>query len=340
MLDYRSRQFRAPAVYGNFWFNTEPFSISDLQGRVVLVEFWDHTSVPSLRSLHYVKEWALKYQEFGLVVVGVHTPVFQFGRVRENIEAAIKELGIDYPVVADNDSLARTAFGCRTLPGIYVIDKDGFIRFSREGEGGYDQTERMIQSLLAETGNHGEFPDLSVPFYSTDLPGVVNYRVTGDIHAGYLRGLLGNPEGYSPEGTLDFADQGIYLLNRFYLKGKWMSEKEFVRFVGESTEEGVASVRYEAAEVNAVLGPGNNKPSSLLVQQDGAWLSADHRGRSIRVGSDGSTAIQIERPGVFNLVKNKDVGEFVLTLKTGDPMLQVFLFSFVTAPIEEPVHSN
>lgn len=340
MLDYRFRQFKAPPVYGNFWFNGGPFSISDLQGKVVLVEFWDYTSVPSLRSLPYMLEWERKYRDFGLIVVGVHTPVFQFGRTRENVEAAIRELGIEYPVVADNDALVWMAFGCRTWPGMYVLDKDGFIRFSKQGEGGYDQTERMIQSLLSETGIHGEFPDLSVPFHTTDMPGIVNYRVTGDIHAGYLRGLLGNTEGYSPEGTLDFADQGMYLPGRFYLKGKWMSEKEFVRFVGDPSEEGVISVRYEAAEVNAVLGPGNKVPSSLLVQQDGAWLSAEQRGKSIRVGSDGATAIQVDKPGVFNLVKNKEVGEFVLTLRTSDPMFQLYLFSFVTSPIEETVHSS
>jgi len=340
MLDYRSQQFKAPSLYGNFWFNSEAFSMPDLLGKIVLVHFWDYTSNPSLRSLPYVKEWSQKYKDFGLAVVGVHTPVFRFGHERENIETAIRELGIEFPVVADNDALVWTSFGCRAWPGMYVVDKDGFVRFSRQGEGGYDQLERMIQALLAETGFHGEFPELSVPIHPMDLPGVIPYRATGDIHTGYLRGLLGNTEGYSPEGTLDFADQGIYLPGRFYLGGKWKSEKEFVRFMGEPGEEGVVSVRYEAAEVNAVLAPGDKKPSCLLVQQDGTWLSPDHRGKDIRHGNDGSTMVMVDKPGVFNLVKNREFGEFLMTLRTGDPFVRVYLFSFVTSPIEEPVHSN
>ncbi len=339
MLNYPSRQHKAPGLYGDFWFNTEPFSVADLQGYAVVLEFWDYASIGSLRSFEYLKEWHEKYREIGLVVIGIHTPAFQFGRNRENLEAVIKELGVAFPVIADNEALIWSAYGSRTWPTKFILDKDGFVRYSHAGEGGYDQAERIIQSLLAETGLHGELPDFSRPLHDTDIPGILCYRATGDIQTGYLRGAFGNPEGYSPEGTGEYADHGLYLPGRFYLQGKWMNEKEFVRFDGGAGEEGVVTVRYEAANVYAVLAAGDS-PSSFLIQQNGAWLPAGTRGTDVRENPDGSTVLLVGRPGVFNLVKNKEFGEYVLTLKTSDPAARVYSFSFVTAPIPEAVHSN
>ena len=339
MLNYPSRQHKAPGLFGDFWFNSEAFALADLHGYVVLVEFWDYASIGSIRSLAYLKEWHAKYREAGLVVIGVHTPAFQFGHNRENLDSIVKALGIEFPVIADNEAIIWSAYGSRTWPTKFILDKDGFVRFTRAGEGGYDQAERIIQALLAETGLRGELPDFSHPIHETDIPGILCYRATGEIQTGYLRGAFGNPEGYSPEGTIEYEDQGLYLTGRFYLKGKWMNEREFIRFDGSAGEQGVVTVRYEAADVYAVLASGDS-PASFLVQQNGVWLPEGIRGIDIREKPDGSTELLVKKPGVFHLVKNKEFGEFVITLKTSDPAARVYSFSFITSPIPEAIHSN
>lgn len=346
-MEYRNRQQRAPGIFGDFWFNGEPFSLGELQGYVLLVEFWDYASAGSLRSLEYVKEWHRKYAGFGLVVLGVHTPALHFGRKRENLESAIKELGIGFPVVADNEGIVWSAFNARTWPTQVLIDKDGFIRHTRSGERGYLETERMIQSLLGESGLRGDLPDLTPPLHETDIPGILSHKATFDIAAGYLRGALGNPEGFSPEGVMEYSDQGYYLQGRFYLKGKWMNEKEFVRFQGGKSEEGLVTIRYEGTDVFAVLGPALNErdespgaPSTFRIRQNGEWLPASKRGKDVYEESDGSTAVLVRKPGIFNLVQNKDFGEYLLTLQTKSLSAHVYLFSFGTSPIPEVIHSN
>lgn len=340
ITDYRTQQVRAPGLLGDFWFNSHPFAMADLQGQVVLLHFWDYASPGSLRSLAYVKSWLEKYGEYGLMTVGIHTPEFGFGKERSNLEEALQRLGIRYPVIADNQWFIWTAYGNRIWPTFCLVDKEGFIRFSRGGEGGYDQVERMLQVLLTESGIHGELPDFTPPFHDIDIPGILCYRATGDIALGYLRGTIGNPEGFSPEGTLEYGDGEFLLPGRLYLKGKWHCGREYVRFDGKQGESGAAVVRYEALEVNAVLAPEGGKPASLVLEQNGGVLPREIEGRDVRRQPDGSAEVLVERPGVFHLVKNKEFGESVLTLATSSPSLQIYQISFVTAPIPEAVHKN
>lgn len=334
------RQFRAPELFGDFWFNSEPISIRALRGSVILVDFWDYSCINCIRTLPYMSDWFQKYREFGLVVVGVHTPEFKFARNPESIQRAIERLKVEYPVVSDNDAIIWSAFSNRYWPTKYLIDKDGFIRYSHQGEGGYDQFERAIQALLAEAGIHGELPELTEPVRDTDIPGSICYKMTGEVHTGYLRGALGNTEGYSPESTLNYLDGGIYLPGRFYADGKWISEKESVRFNGEENEVGHIVIRYEAAEVNAVVNVERGKNCKVFVEQDGTWLPAQNRGSDVLVAPDRATYVMVDEGKMFNLIKNKEFGEHVLRLTTSDPRFQLYAFSFVTAIIPAAVHAN
>lgn len=331
---------RAPGFLGEFWFNSEPFVLSDLQGQVVLVHFWDYASPASLRSLPYIKTWSEKYADYGLTVVGVHTPEFAFGREYGNIHEAIQRTGIRYPVIADNDALVWAAYGNRSRPTTCLIDKDGFLRFTMSGEGRYDQIERMLQSLLTETGIHGALPEFTPPLYETDVPGVVCYRATPEIALGYLRGTLGNPEGFSPESTIEYGDGAFLLPGRLYLRGKWLSERESMLFAGADSDEGSATVLYQAKEVSAVLAPEGPEPCTVRVEQDGRALPEDSLGLDARRSADGVATVLVERPGVFHLVRNASFGEHVLTLKVTGRPVRIFLLSFVTSPILEALHSN
>jgi thiol-disulfide isomerase/thioredoxin len=340
MVSFERGYIRAAELFGDFWFNSEPITLRELRGKVALLEFWDYSSANCIRTLPYVKEWRSKYQEFDLVVIGVHTPQFKFGRDPENVEAALGRLEIEYPVVMDNNAVIWTAYSNRKWPTRFLMDKDGFLRFSHHGEGGYDQFERAIQSLLVETGYHGLLPDLLLPIRVTDNPGAVCFRPTAEIQLGYLRGTLGNPESYSPESTMLYDDEGFHLDGRMYLKGKWYNEREGVRFDGDAGDEGCATLTYEALEVNSVMGVSERKPSRVLALQDSRPLTKENAGVDIRFDDDGQSYIMVDSPRLFNVICNAEFGQHALSLKTNSPGLELYSLSFVTAVIPELLPTN
>ena len=137
------------------WLNSKPLTGAELRGKVVLVEFWTYTCVNWLRTLPYVRAWAKKYHDKGLVVIGVHTPEFGFEKNLDNIRRAMKEMHIEYPVAVDSNYAIWNAFGNEYWPAMYFIDAQGRIRHHHFGEGDYEQSERIIQQLLVEAGSHG-----------------------------------------------------------------------------------------------------------------------------------------------------------------------------------------
>lgn len=340
MLSLEPKSIHVPELYGDFWFNSEPISIRAMRGSVIVVDFWDYSCVNCVRTLPYLKEWYRKYREFDFLVIGVHTPEFKFARNPEEVEASLREAGIEYPVVMDNEALIWSSFANRAWPTKYLIDKDGYIRYTQQGEGGYERFERNIQTLLMEAGYRGEIPGLMEPLRETDYPGVVCYRPTGEIQAGYLRGTLGNQEGYNPESTLDYADHGYHLAGRFYLQGKWFNEREFIRFDGAEGEEGQASLLYEALEVNAVMQSGRRTPSDVFVLQDGLPLTDENAGSDIRFDENRKSYIRVAEPRMFNLIRNKEFGEHRLRLVTASHHLSLYSFTFVTSAIPDLISRN
>jgi hypothetical protein len=307
---------------------------------VALLEFWDYASANSLRTQPYVKEWRSKYWEFDLVIIGVHTPQFKFGRDPENVDAALRRLEIDYPVVMDNNAVIWTAYSNRMWPTRFLVDRDGFLRFSHQGEGGYDQFERAIQSLLVEVGYRGLLPDLLSPVRETDYPGAICFRPTAEVQLGYLKGTLGNAEGYSPESTMLYDDEGFHLDGRMYLKGKWYNERDGVRFDGENGEEGHATLTYEAVEVNSVMGVEEHKPSIVFALQDSKPLTKDNAGGDIRFDDDGRSYVLVDSPRLFNIICNAEFGQHALSLRTDSPGLEIYSLSFITGVIPELLPTN
>jgi thiol-disulfide isomerase/thioredoxin len=137
----------------NGWLDSQPLTMADLRGKVVVVEFWTYTCVNWRRTLPYVRAWAEKYKDQGLVVIGVHTPEFSFERNVDDIRQAIQDMRIDYPVAIDSDYAVWDAFNSQYWPALYFIDGQGRIRHHHFGEGEYEQSERVIQQLLAENGS-------------------------------------------------------------------------------------------------------------------------------------------------------------------------------------------
>lgn len=337
-MEFASKHIHAPELYGDFWYNSEPISIRALRGYVILLDFWDYTSVYCARTLPYVIEWYRKYQKFGLVVLGVHTPEFRFGKKPEHVERAIREANIDYPVVMDNEALIWSAYANRDWPTKYLIDKDGFIRFMHQGEGGYEQFERAIQALLSEAGVRGELPQLMEPLRDTDRAGAVCFRPTSKMYLGYLRGTIGNVEGYSPESSVDYVDPGIYLPGRFYAHGRWANDRESLQFWG--TEEGYLIFLYDALEVNSVMSAEGGKSSEFIVEQDGKMLTEDNKGEDIILTTEGQSVLRVTRPRMYNIVRNKEFGSHLVKLRIRSSQASVYTFSFVTSAIPELIPNN
>lgn len=339
-MELESKNIHAPELYGDHWFNSDPISIRDLRGQVVLIDFWDYTCINCIRTLPYLKDWFKKYQDYGLVIIGVHTPEFKFGKNTEVLQKALERAGIDYPVVLDNEALLWSAFTTRYWPTKYLIDKDGYIRYSQHGEGGYQQFERALQQLIVHSGFHGRLPELTEPLRDTDVPGNVCYRSTGEIYLGYLRGALGNNDGYNPESTLEYVDPGIYLPERFYAKGKWLSTRDCFTFNGEAGESGAVTIQYEAVEVNAVMNFNGPGVGEVRVWQDGVMLGKENFGEDVVKGNDGASLVLVDSPRMYNLVRNKEFGSHTLKLSTSSPRLEIYTFSFTTSVISDLIQSN
>lgn len=338
--DIQPNAIRAYELYGDFWFNSEPVPISALRGRVILIHFWDYTCVHCQHGLPYIKEWHRKYEEYGLVVVGVHTPRFPFARNPDVVQRMVSRLGIKHPVVMDNGHVIASRYESRTWPEMFLVDRNGFIRHRNIGEGSYEATEHMIQTLLYDMGVDRELPVLMQPLRDEDRTGAVCYRATPELFTGYVKGSLGNVEGYSPESVVEYDDPEIYIEGRFYADGFWLNEKNCLRLNQVDGQPGHIMVSYMANEVNAVIKPENDAGFEVELMQDDRFLSELNKGDDIKIAPDGRSYFRVDEPRVFNLVRNGECGEHVLKLTTRDNGFALYSFMFGSCAIPEMISNN
>jgi len=338
--EFQVHQIPAHELYGDFWFNSEPVPIAALRGRVILLDFWDYSDCSSLRALPYMREWHKRYSPYGLIVVGVHTPKFPFGKNPQNVQRAIERLGIEYPVVMDNEAMVWSSYQNRVWPTKHLIDRNGFVRCAAAGEGSYSAMEQVILSLLYSSGVTTELPIQMDPVRESDRTGAVSYKATPEMFAGYLRGSIGNVEGYSPESVVEYADPKIYYDGRFYVDGSWLNDKNSLKYQEEQDREGHIIVSYQGAEVNAVLSAKDDKQFEMTVRQDDQFLSSENRGDDIHVKADGVSVIRIDEPKMYNVVRNKEFGEHVLRLSTRSNACELYSLTFVSSVIPELISNN
>lgn len=340
LMDMLQRRFRAPEIYGDFWFNSDPIPLGALRGYTILIQFWDYTCLTCLRTLPYLKEWHRKYQDMGVHVIGVHTPEYPFGRDPVSVRNAIEKERIRYPVVMDNDFLIWGAFRNRVWPTSYLIDRDGFIRIVHEGEGSYLAFEQSLQALLAESGYHGEFPLLMEYVRETDRPGAMCFRITPEIHGGYQRGNLGNVEGYLPEGTSHFDDPGYHLEGRMYLHGNWKVTRNFWQLDDHEGTGGHAILVYQAKEVNAILKPEGEKNFQVFVKQNDQYLTQENKGSDVHLDAEGRSYLLVDGARLYNIVRNAEFGQHTLKLSSYSSGFLIYSVSFVSCLIPELVAGN
>jgi len=314
-----------PALDGAVeWLNSPPLTKQGLRGKVVLIDFWTYSCINCLRAIPYVRAWAQKYKDQGLVVIGVHTPEFAFERNVDNVKRAVRDLKIDYPVAIDSNFALWRAFDNQYWPAHYFIDAEGRIRHHHFGEGQYAESEHVIQQLLAETGK-------------TDIAkGVVAVTAAG-AEAAADAGNVKSPETYigfmraenfsSPGGTVQDVDHVYALptdlrLNQWALKGTWKIEDE--RAILGAAGGGIA-FRFHARDLHLVLGAGDDgKPVRFRVLLDGQRPGDDH-GADIDANGEGTVTGQ----RLYQLVRQHGpVKERTFEIQFLDPGVQAFAFTF------------
>jgi len=273
------------------WLNSGPLTPAGLRGKVVLVDFWTYTCINWLRTLGYVRAWANKYEDQGLVVVGVHTPEFPFEKDPENVRWAVKDMRIEYPVALDPNYAVWGAFSNNYWPAVYIADAEGRILHHQYGEGGYDECERVIQRLLREAGRDGIGDDLVSP----TLEGF-------EVQADWTN--LESPETYlGSDQAQNFAGTDVppdsLALNQWTLAGDWTIEGG-ASVLNEAG--GQIAFRFHARDVNLVLGPRTPAtpiPFRVLVDGD---PPGDARGLDVDKEGNGTVVHQrlhqlIRQPG-------------------------------------------
>jgi len=324
---------RAPELEGGTWLNSEPLTIASLLGRPVLIDFWDYTCVNCLRTLPYLKEWHRRYSPHGLAIIGVHAPEFSFAKSAEHVRRAVQELGIEYPVVLDNDFKIWQAYANRYWPAKYLVDAKGYLRYYHHGEGAYGEVESALQAILREASPDLTPPPLMEPVRDSDAPGAVCYRVTPEMYLGYQRGRPGNTAGLTLDRPATYRDPGKHAEGFFYLEGDWLLAGEYLARPVGAMGESRLSLRYMAKEVKLVAHPPLTGETALVrLLQDGAPLAPEDAGEDVRP-EKGEAVVAIERPRMYRLVNDREIDGHELTLLTTSDGLAFYAFTFVSCVI-------
>lgn len=258
------------------WLNSAPLSTPSLRGKVVLVDFWTYSCINCIRTLPYLRAWADKYREQGLVVIGVHSPEFAFEKKLDNVEKATGRFGITYPVAIDNDFRIWRAFRNTYWPALYFIDAEGRIRHHQFGEGGYQRSEQVIRELLAEAaGRRPAQADAVAPHASgaEAAPDLAAFR-SGETYLGYAQATgFKSPQGLRVDQRRDYT-VGDLAPNTWGLSGAWTIASDHV---AAQLPGAALAYRFDARDLHLVLGPGaDGRPVRFRVTLDGAPPGADH----------------------------------------------------------------
>lgn len=329
------QKYKAPEIYGEHWFNSDPIIISANRGFVIYVDFWDATDQGSIRGLPYVKEWYKRYSDYGVIFISVHSPKFQFGKEFDFIQNAVLRLDLKYPTVTDNEHYLRSLFKVRILPTRILIDRSGYIRYIHEGEGFYQSLEIALQTLLIDAGFHGDLPEIMEPLKEEDRQGVRCYKCTPEVLVGYQRSSIGNTDGYFPQSVYRYKDPKLYLEGRVYLNGLWLVDKDYVKSENSGLENNYLLVYYRGKEVNTVLEPDKQKSVRVYINQDEEFITKGIAGSSIQFDDKNRSFIEVNEPGFYHLIKNYEFGEHIIKLFTIDEDFKFYSISFVSAPISE-----
>jgi len=306
------------------WLGSEPLTPEGLRGRVVAVQFWTYTCVNWLRTLPYVREWADKYHDHGLRVIGVHTPEFGFERNVENVIAAAKDMGVDYPVALDSDYSVWSAFANRFWPALYIADGQGRIRYHHFGEGEYAMSEMVIQQLLREAGKEDFDPTLaSVEPEGAEVAADWGDLRTPETYLGYGRTSgFASPDGERFDEPHDYPEPSGLGLNQWAPSGLW-TLAEHAAVLEEAP--GRIAMRFQARDVNLVMGPaerGLSVPFRVLIDGE---PPGDAHGTDVDEQGNGTVGEQ----RLYQLIRQeKPIADRLFEIEFLESGVEAYCFTF------------
>jgi len=319
----KSKFKQAPNLVGiAHYLNTTPKKLSDeMEGKVILYDIWTYSCINCIRTLPYITSWSDKYSDQGLLVIGIHSPEFEFEKNPKNVQMAIDKHGINYPVVLDNDMETWKAFENRYWPRKYIADHEGYIRYDHIGEGGYKETEKVIQNILKERQ-----VKLRIQMGSANV--LVNIEEfehtafrTPELYFGYTfaqnRNQLGNEEGFRPNQDVTYSLPESIQRHNFYLDGIWTNLEGSMKLVSDS---GVIFLPYSGKELNIVT----SGEADLRIYIDGLPIDSSIAGTD--VGTNGR--VHVHEPRLYNLVKTETSEEHTLQIFVDTPEFEIFTFTF------------
>lgn len=296
-------------IPGGVWFNTKPLTLAQLKGKVVLIDFWTYTCINCQRTFPYLKEWWKKYQDKGLVIIGIHAPEFEFEKDKNNLAKAIKDFELTYPIVQDNEFSTWRAYDNHYWPAKYIVDKDGFIRYTHFGEGEYDETEKIIQELLAETGVKNANIEINNPTSPA-------FGRTPEIYLGFSR--LDHFSSTEPIQNNSYSSYSFPVAlpnNTFALKGKWNIMSEYA-----VPQKGSAlSLNFNAKEVFLVMKTGGKSTKVKVYIDDKMQYFGEHNREGV---------VTVDSDKLYKLILLPTPGIHLLRLEFEDANAQLFAFTF------------
>jgi len=301
---------KAPEIIpGGVWFNSKPLTLAELKGKVVIIDFWTYSCINCQRTFPYLRDWNEKYKDKGLVIIGVHAPEFEFEKTEKNVAQAIKDFKLTYPVVQDNDFATWRAYNNRYWPAKYFIDKEGHIRYSHFGEGAYNESEKVIQDLLTETGATDVSSKISNPSYE-------NTANTPEIYLGYSRlDHFASPEAIQRDALGNYSSPKNLGNNEMAYTGRWNIMKEYA-----NPQEGAKlRLNFDAKEVFLVM---RNKGITARVK-----VYVD--GKLQFFGEDNiDGTVTVTKDTLYKLINTLTPGRHQLELEFEDNNAELYAFTF------------
>ena len=327
-LSIDKSQFRiAPEFKGiTSYINTNGTKLSDLKGKVVLVDFWTYSCINCIRTLPYLVDWNQKYSDKGLVIVGIHSPEFEFEKNIDNVKQAVARFGIKYPVLLDNDHGTWNAYQNNYWPRKYLVDSEGYIRYDHIGEGGYAETENAIRNLLAERSNQQGLGTTNLNQTKLIVPNTpsvdLNQIKTPELYFGYqyARSQLGNIEGFNPEKTVNYTIPSSNLdTSVIYLQGLWKNNPDNMELVGP---DGKITLVYSAKSVNIVAGG----KGQVTVREDDNGVQTNNSSKGNDTDAEGKLSIDGQR--LYNIADNTNYGNHHIEIDAKGPGFKIYTFTF------------
>ena len=304
------KRVTAPEIIsGGVWFNSEPLTLEQLKGKVVVIDFWTYSCINCQRTLPYLRDWNEKYKDKGLVIIGVHAPEFEFEKSEKNVDQAIKDFALTYPIVQDNNFATWRAYNNRYWPAKYFIDKEGYIRYSHFGEGAYDESEKIIQELLKEAGVTDISSSINNPTYTIQAK-------TPEIYLGYARlDGFASPEQIKQNTLSTYSSPANLGSNTIAYAGNWNVMEEYA-----NPQKGAQLLlNFESKEVFLVMrSKGSSARVKVYVDDKLQYFGADT--------IDG--IVTVDKDTLYKLINLPTPGRHILRLEFEDNNAELFAFTF------------